>query len=188
LVIPTLVSTKEADMNTTTTTLSTGTDTPSAASARRSRRIEGVNVMSKKVAKFGVTALAAGAALVGGGVAKADGVVQQAPVYQWVLEPNSCLFLSNDGGASGVVAVCPIQGGFEIDVAPNAQWTVYGQYAYQGPWDVDQAEWLASVDGGGASMTGDPAIDGYLSSVNQALTDPWVQQTCVQISGDVCYV
>src|SRR5262245_52546278 len=145
--------------------------------------------MSKKLAKFGVTALAAGAALVGGGVAKADGVdQQQAPVYQWVSEPNSCLFLSNDGGATGVIAVCALQGGFEIDVAQNAQWTVYGQYAYQSPWDVDQAEWLASVDGGGASMTGDPAIDGYLSAVNQALTDPWVQQACLQTIGDVGHV
>ena len=138
-----------------------------------------------RFAKFGITAVAMGAALVGGGVAKAEGVVQQVPVYQWVLGSNSCLFLSN--GAASVLAVCPIQGGFEIDVAQNAQWTVYGRYAYLGPWDVDQADWLSRVDGG-ATMTGDPAIDGYLSAVNQALTDPWVQQTCLQISGDTCYI
>ena len=75
----------------------------------------------------------------------------------------------------------------EIDVAQNGQWVIHGTYPYQDPFAIDTSDWLDQMSGG-ASVTGDARVDGYLAALNQALVDPWVQQTCLEIVGDTCYV
>ena len=141
----------------------------------------------KSLSKLGIGAFATGAALVGGGVAKADGVVQQTPVYEWVWGQNGCVYLTDDGGATAVMAGCSVPGGIEIDVAQNGQWVIHGTYPYQDPFAIDTSSWLDQMSGG-ASVTGDARVDGYLAALNQDLVDPWVQQTCIEIVGDTCYV
>ncbi len=152
--------------------------------------MNGFGARRLKLATLAATAVAA----VVGGVAHASAEGPQ----QWVWLASGCAGLSDDGGLTSTVQVCPEGNGnydvYGVDAAGQwvysyqivtADWSMPDEPPQSSPFPADSSgDWEQSMSTGATPTTAtwlDVALDA-------ALANSYGQPSCDQVIGDICYV
>lgn len=129
-----------------------------------------------------------------GGVAhtSADGLAQ------WVLLDTGCAVLSDDGGLTGTVQVCPEGNGnydvYGVDAAGQwvfnyqivtANWALPDDVPSPYPFDPTMGSNWEQYLGSGATPTSDNMFDAALGA---ALANSYGQPVCASVIGNICYL
>jgi hypothetical protein len=148
---------------------------------------------------------AAMVAMAGGAVVGGVGHTSAGAPSMWMTANDGCYYLTDDGGQTATEAACPrADGSIDVYVAESGQWlysqTVGGNVVQQSPVQQSPVQsdpgqldpgltssWLDSMSTGLSSMTGNFALDSYLSAVNADIVETWLQPDCVEVIGDTCY-
>ena len=136
-----------------------------------------------------------GVAIGAGGLLTAHTAGAESPPA-WIPYPDGCAYFT-DGQYSYEIACPRSDGGFDFYTPDGGEWV----YSFSGGIDANGCAvvWnnagqsastcVATIGGGGTGgLTGIPEIDSIVIDTNNQIIDTWLQPTCIEVAGDVCYV